>query len=56
MARVVCCYQCPNRYVGCHAKCTVYQEARKAADKLNQKIAYQKWYNSLTYQKGSSQL
>lgn len=33
-----CCYQCGERYVGCHAKCDKYKKYRQELDTLKQKI------------------
>lgn len=35
---ISCCYQCEERYIGCHAKCERYQKAREELDKLNKEI------------------
>ena len=32
------CHGCKDRYVGCHAKCDIYKEARAAWDKENETL------------------
>ena len=29
MSAIECCYGCPDRYAGCHAKCEKYQRERE---------------------------
>ena len=36
------CYQCPDRFVGCHAKCQPYIDQKKIIDDRNEKILKEK--------------
>lgn len=33
-----CCYECPDREIGCHSKCEKYKKFRKELDKKKKSI------------------
>ena len=36
------CYQCPDRFVGCHSQCQPYIDHKKIIDDRNEKILKEK--------------
>ena len=42
MKRIPCDRECPNRHVGCHAKCEVYKAWKVEHEALTKKIKMQK--------------
>lgn len=43
------CKDCPDRYVGCHSKCTKYKEFRSNLDNLNNKLKEAKRLQKASY-------
>ena len=37
-----CCNKCTKRYMGCHAKCADYLEAKERLDKIKEEIQKEK--------------
>jgi hypothetical protein len=33
--KIECCYNCPDRYVGCHSSCETYKTQRAELDQTN---------------------
>lgn len=42
------CYQCEKRYIGCHAQCKSYLDAKEANEKLKEKA--KESYNPVLHQ------
>lgn len=41
MANIKCCYQCPDRYSGCHSRCKKYKDEKKQWEEDKEKIKEQ---------------
>lgn len=55
MGKLPCAKDCPNRSVGCHAKCEAYLTWRKAKDEQNEakrsEWVYKDYCSTATYRK-----
>lgn len=41
MSGIKCCYQCPDRYAGCHSKCEKYIAEKKQWEEDKEKMKAQ---------------